>query len=179
MTQIANNQSGQQQNSNTDAHQKACVKIPTIEQVIKLIPTIRHFLSRQQLTVMADGCRGEERDYFKSKIGEIFDTVETMPMTYGTDGQGDDAVVYLHYYLRDCDWYVTERDMTLNEQRQAFGMSAIWEEELGYISISEIVANGAELDLHWAPKTLRQVKSDRATEHALTDFNSPMSHHHY
>ena len=31
--------------------------------------------------------------------------------------------------------------------------------ELGYISIEELTEYGAELDLHWTPKTLREVKA--------------------
>jgi len=58
------------------------------------------------------------------------------------------------------DWYITEKDMG-DEQIQAFGLADLGMgfPELGYISIEELVENGVELDLHWTPKTLAEVKS--------------------
>lgn len=79
---------------------------------------------------------------------------------YQTDGQGDQAVVQLHYYTQGCDWDITERDMEA-EQLQAFGAADLgYGAELGYISIVEILECGAELDLHWTPKTLAAIKTD-------------------
>jgi hypothetical protein len=81
-----------------------------------------------------------------------------MPTTYQTDGQGDQAVAYLHYFGAGFDWYVTERDCEV-EQLQAFGLINMgWGVEHGYISIVEIfLACGAELDLYWTPKKLAEL----------------------
>ncbi len=83
-----------------------------------------------------------------------------MPKTYEQDGKGDDAVVYLHYFRGDMDWYITEKDMEA-EQHQAFGLADLGMgfPELGYINISELIDNNVELDLYWEPKTLREVKA--------------------
>jgi hypothetical protein len=34
-----------------------------------------------------------------------------------------------------------------------------YEPELGYISIEELLENGAELDLHWTPKPFSKIKA--------------------
>ncbi len=121
---------------------------------------LQRFIMPSQLSMIGDMCRGEERDFFKNKLLELSDTVNSMPVTYETDGQGDQAIVHLHYFLWDMDWFITERDVE-TEQLQAFGLACMHEEELGYISIEELLMNGAELDLHWKPKTLAQVKAER------------------
>ena len=126
------------------------------------IPTLRRFLSRSQLSVLGDNCYGEERQFFIDKIVEMADLIRTMPKTYEQDGKGDDAVVYLHYFLGNMDWYITEKDMEV-EQYQAFGLADLgYGAELGYICIAELVEAGAELDLYFTPKTLREVKQERS-----------------
>lgn len=121
---------------------------------------LQRFIMPSQLSMLGDLCRGEEMDFFKNKLLELSDTVNSMPVTYETDGQGDQAVVQLHYFTQGCDWYVTERDQE-TEQLQAFGMADLgYGGELGYISIVELLECGAELDLHWKPKTLAQVSAE-------------------
>ena len=75
----------------------------------------------------------------------------------------DDAIVYLHYFKGNMDWYITEKDMIEEEQNQAFGYAdlGLGFGELGYISLIELAENGVELDLHWTPKTLREVKEKK------------------
>ena len=83
-----------------------------------------------------------------------------MAKIYEQDGKGDDAIVYLHYFhASGADWYITERDIS-DEQHQAFGLADLGMgfPELGYISIEELKSVGAELDIHWTPKTLGAVK---------------------
>lgn len=116
------------------------------------------FLSVPQMSVLLDGTRGEEKSYFVQVVEEMYELISKMPKTYETDGQGDKAVVVLHYFLGGCDWYITEKDME-DEQLQAFGLADLgYGGELGYISIDEITRLGAELDLHWTPKTIGDVK---------------------
>jgi len=81
-----------------------------------------------------------------------------MPKTYETAGQGKAAVAQLHYFIGGCDWYITERDM-LAEQHQAVGLADLGGGvEQGYISIVEVIAAGAELDLYWMPKPLSEIE---------------------
>ncbi len=128
-----------------------------------VLKALEGFIDGAQLRCMMDGCRGEEGEYFKGKLREMADTVATMPEIYGQDGLGDQAVVHLHYFVGSCDFHVTERDSDPDGegQVQAFGLADLgYGGELGYISIKEILSCGAELDLHWAPKTLEEVARD-------------------
>lgn len=133
----------------------------TIDEVLLAIPTVKPFLSAAQLEVMGDACRGEEGQFFKGKFCDLANTIRTMPKTYEQDGAGEEAVAYLHYFKSDMDYYITERDSE-KEQHQAFGLACMWEEEMGYISIVELVAAGFDLDLHFEPTTLKEIKRKRA-----------------
>ena len=121
---------------------------------------LHNFLSIEQLTILDMNMKGEERSYFEKLVEELENTFETMPKTYEQDGKGEDAIVYLHYFIGDFDWYITERD-TESEQLQAFGLACIFYDELGFISIVEIIQNGGELDFNWTPKTLAEVRDSR------------------
>lgn len=81
-----------------------------------------------------------------------------LPTTGRTDGQGDAADVWLHYFVGGCDWWITEKDIDGGVD-QAFGLAKIHETELGYISIRELVENGVEVDLHWRTRPLSDVRA--------------------
>lgn len=123
------------------------------------MPTIRKFVSEPQIQALAEAANGEEREYFINLMIDLAEHLKTMPKTYEQDGKGDDAIVGLHYFRGDMDWYITEKDME-DEQLQAFGLADLgYGGELGYISIEELKANNIELDLHWTPKTLAEVRT--------------------
>ncbi|MHB8390527.1 MAG: hypothetical protein ACYDBH_13265 [Acidobacteriaceae bacterium] len=125
-----------------------------LEQVAKAAGAIRHFISEQQLGVMGNACRGEEGAFFRQRFLDLEKLIADMPRTYEQDGAGMEAVAYLHYFTAGFDWYITEKDMTGPGVDQAFGLAIVHERELGYISIREIAANGAELDLYFEAATL-------------------------
>lgn len=117
------------------------------------------FLSSTQRGAMKVGMLGEEGQYFRDKAVEMAGVIAAMPKTYEQDGKGDAAVAHLHYFKGGADWYITEKDMSGDGTEQAFGLADLgYGPELGYISIAEIVSAGAELDLHWTPKTIGAVK---------------------
>jgi len=118
---------------------------------------LKEFIGQNQLHMMFAGSCGEEGKFFDDKAEELGKLFETMPKTYEQDGKGDQAIAYLHYFHGGFDWYITERDME-EEQLQAFGLAVVHEAELGYISIRELIENGVELDLHWEPKTLAEIR---------------------
>lgn len=161
----SNNQSTQQINTAPfaprEAHQPDAFKTP-MSQVIAAVKAIKNFISPAELEVLGNACRGEEREFFKAKLVEWAGIVDSMPTTYETDGMGDAAIVWLHYFTPAGDFYVTERD-ELEEQHQAFGLACMYEDELGYINIAELIDVGAELDLYWSPKSIGQVKDERLT----------------
>ncbi len=118
---------------------------------------LQKFIGTAQRQAIRALCIGAEKQFFYDKIVELAEVVSAMPVTYGTDGQGDQAVAYLHYFTGSCDWYITERDCQ-SEQRQAFGKADLgYGGELGYISIVELLRCGAELDLYWTPKKLAKI----------------------
>jgi Protein of unknown function (DUF2958) len=118
---------------------------------------LRGFIGRSQLYAIADAMRGEEKQFFFEKMVEMAGIVRTMPKTHETDGQGESATVYLHYFMGGMDWYITEKDME-TEQLQAFGMADLgYGGELGYISLVEVLSAGAELDLYFKPRPLSAI----------------------
>jgi hypothetical protein len=136
---------------------------------------LRDFIGKSQLACVASGMRGEERQYFYDKMVELAALIKAMPHTYQQDGLGENAIVSLHYFTRGCDWFITEKDMGCADdlperapgcaaQHQAFGWADLGDRqcaELGYISIVELLACGAELDFHFKPKTLAQAKKEK------------------
>ena len=123
---------------------------------------ISQFISKQQMDSIRSGLQGEEGKFFGDKIREMNNVINTMPKTYEQGGKGYQAIAYLHYFRGGMDWYITESDME-DEQHQAFGLANLGHgAELGYISIEELIANDAELDLYWVPATLSQIKQKAA-----------------
>jgi hypothetical protein len=122
------------------------------------LKTLKNFIGEAQLRTMFQlSVNGEEREFFTDKMIELESTIQTMPKTYETDGQGRAAKITLHYFKGGCDWWIVERDME-QEQHQAFGLVSLgYEPELGYISLPEILKAGAELDLHWTPTTVGEI----------------------
>ena len=144
-----------------EAHQPDALKSQTpMSQVARAAYLLRGFINPAEMETIGHACHGEEGEFYKAKLVELAELVSSMPTTYETDGQGDQAMAFLHYFTPAGDFYITERDQE-EEQLQAFGLACIYEEELGYISIKELVEAGAELDLYWTPKTLGQVKAER------------------
>jgi hypothetical protein len=141
----------------------------TKREATEAMKVLRGFIGGSQLACLADSCRGEEKQFFFDKLCEYADRIAAMPQTYDQDGKGDEAIVHLHYFTGSCDWFITEKDKGTDEERaagtveqqQAFGYANLGDPnnaELGYISIVELIANGAELDLYFAPKPLKDCK---------------------
>lgn len=139
----------------------------TIADVNAVMPLLKQFIGKSQLAAMGAGVRGEEGQFFKDKFVEVAKVIEGMPHTYQTDGQGDKAVAYLHYFKGGMDWYITEKDVGdaedekegISGQIQAFGYADLGHGgELGYISIKELIESGVELDLYWSPKSIGAIK---------------------
>ena len=138
----------------------------TLSEATAALKTLYPFIGAEQRQILGDlAKRGEEREFFRNKLCELAELVSTMPKTYEQDGKGEQAVIYLHYFTNSCDWYITERDAETQEQpgqHQAFGLADLGcGPELGYISIVELLANGAELDLYFKPRTLENLKSNK------------------
>jgi hypothetical protein len=139
--------------------------------------SIRPFFSRSQFLTLAEVCdpkSSEEAEFFLRKLIDLAQQIDTMPKTYEQDGQGDQATVHLHYFQGGSDWFITEKDMDGGIE-QAFGYAILNGDdecaELGYISIQEITAYGAELDLYFTPCTLGEIKAKRRQTDQAEAFN--------
>lgn len=129
----------------------------------------KHWMPALQRLVIQRALKGEEKLFFVEMLSGLRERIEAMPMSYETDGQGDDAIAYLHYFLGGIDAWITEKDKgeaallpcECYEQLQAFGKVCLTgdkeDAELGYVSIQEMIENGVELDLYWTPKKLKEV----------------------
>lgn len=133
---------------------------------------VRGFLGTIQRACLRDALKGEEGEYFAQLIVDLRKRVESMPHTYQTDGQGENATAWLHYFAGgQANWYIVEKDKGspddeaegIPPQSQAFGLADLYNDggETGYISIAEILANRGELDLYWKPTTLKEIKEAR------------------
>ncbi|CAM8626679.1 Protein of unknown function DUF2958 [Comamonadaceae bacterium] len=133
------------------------------KKILKAIEAVRPFVPLVQMQCLVDGIRwSEERGFFRDKVLALAETLGAMPVTYAQSELGEDAVVHLHYFFGGCDWWITEKDVEGGTD-QAFGMADLGHGgELGYISIREIKRMvGVELDLHWTPKTLKEIRLER------------------
>ena len=129
----------------------------------KALRELDQFIGPAQRATVLTCFRGEEQEWFFDKIIELHQRITTMPKTYEQDGKGDNATVYLHYFAGgQANAYITERDME-PEQHQAFGLADLFGDggELGYLSLVEWLANGAELDFHFTPCTLGELRQKR------------------
>ena len=139
----------------------------------KALNDLTQFIGPSQRRCVLDGFRCEEAEFFFDKILELHALIAAMPKTYEQDGKGDQAIVTLHYFAGgQANWYITEKDKGVaadpangvvedRSQTQAFGLADLFGDggELGYISIEEILSVGGELDFHFRPRTLREVRT--------------------
>ena len=131
--------------------------------------TWRAFISARQSATLSDA----QKSALASRIAK-------MPGSYETDGQGREAIAHLRYFIPSAGslggedyrrgvlagrcpaWSVTERDKSANDgdgNAQSFGLTDLFADggELGYISIPELLENGAWLDLSFTPKPLSAI----------------------
>ena len=143
--------------------------------VSEALKTLEGFLPPNQRAVVMEALRGEEAEFFKEKMIELAGIVKSMPRTGETDGDGDGdkAVAHLHYFAGgQANFYITEKDKGSpddgpeDKNSQCFGLADCFGNgtsdcaEIGYISIPEISKARGELDFHWTPKTLAEVKKE-------------------
>ena len=90
-----------------------------------------------------------------------------LPPLYAQEMAGDHAIVHLHLF-NPCgigDWWITEGSRE-GDDFIMFGLCDLGFPELGYASLNELLAVqgplglGIERDLHWKPKTLREVREE-------------------
>ena len=123
-------------------------------------PSIAHLINRSQASALRHTLKGEEGQAIHERLEAVAKVWADMPHTYQTDGQGKQAVAQIHLFHGSTDIWLTEKDIDTDGegQIQAFGLTKMFEVELGYVNIPEAVAAGMELDLFWTPKTLGEIR---------------------
>jgi hypothetical protein len=94
---------------------------------------------------------------------------EKLPELYANEEIGLDAIAPVKYFTPDSSWtwYATEFD----GKDTLFGLVSGFEVELGYFSLSELQSMSGsmrlpiERDLHYTPKTLRELKEIHEKDH--------------
>ena len=122
---------------------------------------LHRFVSNPQRLILQTMLHGEEKYHFADVVLEAAGRVEKMPKPYETEGLGQQATVWLHYFKGSTDAWITEKDagdLMDDRQHQAFGKitnnGIKADAEFVYISIEELTSCGCELDLYWTPVTL-------------------------
>ncbi len=126
------------------------------------LATLRGFIALSQFLVIQDEFR-DQNSFYVRKVEELSATIAGMPETHR--GRKEDPVAYLHYFHGDAHYYITEKDAGApgdepeDFQSQAYGLMSCPPSypEMGYISIPQLLAFGAEIDLHWTPKRVSQI----------------------
>lgn len=140
---------------------------PILDELTPL-DVLLHFMPYGERMAIKSAMRGEERKYFAEKLKDMVEAIKSAPRTGDTNGQGDDALVVLHYFGGNCDAWITELDAGAPDdtlecfQQQAFGFVCLGDPqcaELGYVSIPDLVQNNMELDLHWRRQTVGEIKA--------------------
>lgn len=125
---------------------------------------LNDFFSMSQYETINENARGEEGPYFQEKLKEFSARIDSMPKTYDQDGLEDKSIAHLHYFMGGSDWYITEKDVD-GGINQAFGLTYTNGDrqisEYGYISIANIVAAGAEMELSFVPCSIADIKETR------------------
>lgn len=141
----------------------------------KAFSVVSPFLSGVQKTTMLSSCMGEEGECFIDKFKALAKLINEMPKTYEQDSRDENSMAYLHYFIGDSDWYITEKDKD-GGVLQAYGYAILNGDlemaEFGYISIKELVSNAGivfskdkkhqeainvELDLHFKPCSIKSI----------------------
>jgi hypothetical protein len=147
----------------------------TLIEVAAAEKTLRPFLSASQFAHMREACRGEDGKLSMCKVVDLARQIATMPKTFEQGGKGDQASAQLHYFLGASDWFIIERDFS-GGVKQALGYvipdGDSERAELVNISIEEITRKGAELDLHFTPCAIAEIKAQRAAEAAQEARNA-------
>ncbi len=127
--------------------------------------TLTDFMSEAQRAVILQNMRGEEGEFFCETTIEQARLVKNMKSTGETaEMENDTPIVELHYFSSYGDWWITEKDIEVDEpQYQAYGLYKVGTMDVakyGYIPISEIIKNNGEMDLYFKPRTIAELKKE-------------------
>lgn len=123
-----------------------------------LMNDLANWMPAMERKTLMSSLKGEEGEVIASVVMNIVAQIAAAPVTYATEGL-EEKIAALHYFKGACDWYIIEKDVEGGVQ-QAYGYANLGDPdcaEYGYISITELVQNGVELDLYWTPKPMSEL----------------------
>lgn len=101
---------------------------------------------------------GEEATFFQEIATNLSRCIADMPEI---GGQGEAETVFLHYFLGSSDVWILEKGADSGVGR-VFAFALLNGDarmaELGYIDLSQLILTGFELDFHFSPKPLAEVR---------------------
>jgi hypothetical protein len=101
---------------------------------------------------------GDESAFFQELATTLSRGITDMPEV---GSQNEAETVYLHYFLGSSDVWVLEKDAAAGVER-VFAFSLLNGDarmaELGYLDLSQLILTGFELDFHFSPKPLAEVR---------------------
>jgi hypothetical protein len=120
-----------------------------------------------QLAFINTACCKEEGAWFVAKREELINLFANMPFTYQQRENKltkEDNIIYAHYFRGGMDYYLCEKDIDSDDEGQLQAYGLVYHvggmPELGYFSIPELLNHNFEIDLHWEPKFVSQVKAE-------------------
>lgn len=142
--------------------------------MIDLPVSLQHFIPKIQQKILIGST-----DYWHI-TDRLEDVVKSMPVTFDTaEVNPDEKVLYLHYFYKNIDWYIAEKDPRLTEQIQAYGYCIkdkdMSNAEWGIINIEEIDATKKiELDLFFEPTVFSELKKQFMKEKVIIITEEPI-----
>ena len=101
---------------------------------------------------------GEEAAFFREIATSLSRCIADMPEIGAHD---ESEMVFLHYFLGGSDVWVLEKDADGGAER-VFAFALLNGDarmaELGYVDLSHLILTGFELDFHFSPKPLAEVR---------------------
>ena len=135
---------------------------PSRAEALTALSALREWLPVNQLRAMWKLTAGEEGAFYLQKLVETDGHIQAMPVTYTEREKKEDAVISLYYFHGGSDWYIIEKDIE-GGVSQAWGFAILngdgQNAETGYISITELIELGVELDLYFTPITLATARA--------------------
>jgi hypothetical protein len=140
----------------------------TMKDFTESIIIVRDFIGWGQVDALSRLYRSKERGAAVEIVERLRKVIEEMPETRGTEGiETPDKIVYLHYFTGGSNWYVVEKDIGAEgekepiKQYQAYGYVILNQDEQnaewGYVDIETLKKSNVELDFHWDPKPFSEV----------------------
>lgn len=127
----------------------------------EIVAACREFVPHSQMRFCIGHLNGEEGQHFIDVLTKLADIWKGAATTRQTNGMGESAVAFMHFFGGSFDLYLTEKDVEA-EQLQAYGYVRIGRNEgfeAGYVDLTEIQAEPIiNVDFDFMPETIATLR---------------------